>query len=297
MLKFAPLDDLFIYVKNFRYLSNLLPQLEIANGLGSVPALPNLEEWIPSILKMAGHSKWHNIKHQKARADAKRSQNIAKISRSIISAVREAGEDPAKNVKLAVAIERAKSLDVPKDKIQSAIKSGLGVRSEAELEAVRYEGYGPGGIAILVEALTGNRNRTAAQVRHLFNKYEGSLGSPGSVDWMFEKLGVIRFSISEDTSLLDKLEEAAIDLNAKDVEVVESSKEAHMTCNPDQFFTILESLKERSFVFESADVLYRPKNMISLSIEEDLGKKVNGLIEALEDDEDVENVAHAANFT
>ncbi|GJQ15339.1 hypothetical protein GpartN1_g7130.t1 [Galdieria partita] len=296
MLKFARLDGL-IYVKTNQYLNHLFPQIELAGGLGNVPLLPNLQDWIPSILKMAGHSKWHNIKHQKARADAKRSQNIAKISRSIISAVREAGEDPAKNVKLAVAIERAKSLDVPKDKIQSAIKSGLGVRSEAELEAVRYEGFGPGGVAILVEALTGNRNRTAAQVRHLFNKYEGSLGSPGSVDWMFEKLGVIRFSISEDSSLLDKLEEAAIELNAKDVEVVESSKEAHMTCSPDQFFTILESLKERGFVFESADVLYRPKNMISVSIEEDLGRKVNGLIEALEDDEDVENVAHVANFT
>lgn len=234
---------------------------------------------------------------QKARADAKRSQNIAKISRSIISAVREAGEDPAKNVKLAVAIERAKSLDVPKDKIQSAIKSGLGVRSETELEAVRYEGYGPGGIAILVEALTGNRNRTAGQIRHLFNKYEGSLGSPGSVDWMFERLGMIRFSISEDSSLLDRLEEAAIDLNAKDVQVVESLREAHMTCDPEQFFVIVESLKKRGFVFESADVMYRPKNTISLSIEDDLGKKVNGLIEALEDDEDVERVAHAAYFS
>jgi len=233
---------------------------------------------------------------QKARSDAKRSQNIAKISRSIISAVREAGDDPAKNVKLAVAIERAKSLDVPKDKIQSAIKSGLGVRSETELEAVRYEGFGPGGVAFLVEALTGNRNRTAAQVRHTFNKYEGSLGSPGSVDWMFERLGVIRFSISEDAHLVEQLEEVAIELNAKDVEVVESLKEAHMTCDPDQFYSILECLKERGISFESADVLYRPKNTISISVEDELGKKVNGLIEALEDDEDVENVSHAAVF-
>eukprot|EP00871_Galdieria_phlegrea_P001743 jgi/Galph1/256/GphlegSOOS_G4968.1 len=278
------------------YWNRKVPELELIGVLGTIPVASNDVSWIPSVLNMAGHSKWHNIKHQKARTDAKRSSDIAKISRSIISAVREGGEDASKNVKLAVAIERAKTLDVPKDKIQSAIKSGLGIRDEGMTESVKYEGYGPGGVAILVEALTGSRNRTAAQVRHLFNRYEGNLGAPGSVEWMFEKIGVIRFDFSQQEGLVDKLEEAVIELNAQDLEVFDDLKEAQMICVPEKLYTTIENLKARNLSFISADVLYRPKNIIPLSTQEELGKKVVGLIEALEEDNDVENVAHSAQF-
>jgi YebC/PmpR family DNA-binding regulatory protein len=237
---------------------------------------------------MSGHSKWASIKHKKKAVDAKRGALFTKLARAIQVAAREGGPDPAGNAALASAIEKAKDARMPKDNIERAIAKGSGAGSDADAyEAVTYEGYGPGGVAILVEALTDNRNRTSSDVRHIFSKHGGSLGEPGSVAWVFEKKGEIvvdaeRFS--EDDLF------PAIDAGAEDVNLDEGVYE--VVTDPSTFMDVRRALEEAGVEFESADVAMRPTTQVPVE-EGQLGSLMR-LIEALEDNDDVQAVY--ANF-
>jgi YebC/PmpR family DNA-binding regulatory protein len=237
---------------------------------------------------MSGHSKWSSIKHQKGAKDAKRGALFTKLARHIQVAAKEGGGDPAGNAALALAIQKAKDASMPKDNIERAIAKGTGAGSDAEtFEAVMYEGYGPGGVAFLVEALTDNRNRTGSEVRHLFSKHGGSLGEPGSVAWQFEKKGVVVVSAekySEDDLMV------AIDAGAEDV--VQDETVWEIVTEPTELQAVRSALEAEGLEIESADLTMRPTTTIDL--DEDQVGKVLKLVEALDDQDDV-NAVHA-NF-
>jgi YebC/PmpR family DNA-binding regulatory protein len=237
---------------------------------------------------VSGHSKWASIKHKKKATDAKRGALFTKLARAIQVAAREGGPDPAGNATLATAIEKARAASMPKDNIERAIAKGSGAGADADsFEVVTYEGYGPGGVAILVEALTDNRNRTSSDVRHLFNKHGGNLGEPGSVAWVFEKKGEIvvdaeRFS--EDDLF------PAIDAGAEDVNLDENVYE--VVTDPASFAEVRSALEHAGVEFDSADLTMRPTTQVEVD-EGQVGTLVR-LIEALEDNDDVQAVH--ANF-
>jgi YebC/PmpR family DNA-binding regulatory protein len=239
---------------------------------------------------MSGHSKWHSIRRQKGAADAKRGQLFSKLVRAIIVAAREGGPDPASNLALANAIEKARESSMPKDNIERAIARGSGTGADAAAyERVTYEGYGPGGVAVYVEALTDNRNRTAAEVRHTFSKNDGNLGESGSVAWLFERKGVILVpmeSVDEEELML-----AAADGGAEDV--VEEESGYQVTSAPDDLPGVREALSAASIAFESAELTMLPKTTIRIEDEGD-AKKLVRLMEALEENDDVQDVY--ANF-
>src|SRR5947199_6497637 len=224
---------------------------------------------------MSGHSKWSSIKHKKGAKDAKRGVLFTKLARAIQVAAREGGPDPAANAALGTAIEKAREASMPKDNIQRAIDKGTGAGADADaFQAVAYEGYGPGGVAILVEALTDNRNRTSSDVRHLFAKHGGNLGEPGSVAWIFEKKGEIvvdaeRFS--EDDLF------PAIDAGAEDVNLDENVYE--VVTDPASFHEVKKALEGAGVEFESADLTMRPTTQVEVD-EAQVGTLVR-LIEAL----------------
>jgi YebC/PmpR family DNA-binding regulatory protein len=237
---------------------------------------------------MSGHSKWSSIKHKKGAADAKRGKLFTKLARAITVAARDGGGDPDGNAALATAIQKARDASMPKDNIQRAIDRGTGVGSDAEsIERVVFEGYGPGGAAVLVEALTDNRNRTSAEVRHAFSKHNGNLGEPGSVAWIFEKRGVLAVDgarYGEDDLI------AAIDAGAEDVR--EEGDLLRVLCEPSSLRAVREALEEGGVEIRSAEVAMEPKSTVEVKGNE--AKSLLGLIEALEDDDDV-NEVHA-NF-
>ena len=237
---------------------------------------------------MAGHSKWAGIKHKKAIVDAKRGKLFTKLARGITVAAKEGGGDPEGNPALSLAIQKAKDASMPKDNIERAIAKGTGEGADADaLEAVLYEGYGPGGVAVLVEALTDNRNRTGSDVRHIFAKHGGSLGEPGSVAYLFEKRGVIVVDsgrYSED-DLLPAIEAGALDI-AVDDDVFE------IVCEPGDLTPVREALEQAGIAIENAEVAQLPKTRVPL--DEDGAGKLLRLIEALEDQDDVDTVH--ANF-
>jgi YebC/PmpR family DNA-binding regulatory protein len=230
---------------------------------------------------MSGHSKWASIKHKKAVVDAKRGQHFTKLARAITVAAKEGGGDPIGNASLALAIQKARDASMPKDNIERAIDKGTGAGADAEsFDTVLYEGYGPGGVAMLIEALTDNRNRTAADVRHIVGKHGGSLGEPGSVAYLFEKQGVLVVDAgkySEDDLIV------AIDAGAEDVELDEDVYE--VITAPADFSAVRDALTESGVEIESADVTQRPKTRVPLS-EDDAGKLMK-LIDALEENDDV----------
>ena len=237
---------------------------------------------------MSGHSKWSSIKHRKAAADAKRGQQFTKLARAITVAAREGGGDPDANPALATAVQKARDASMPKDSIQRAIDRGTGEGADAAaIERVVFEGYGPGGAAILVEALTDNRNRTSAEVRHAFSKHGGSLGEPGSVAWIFEKRGVI--VVDADRYGEDDLI-AAIDAGAEDVR--EEGDLLRVLCEPASLSAVREALEAGGVEIQSAEVAMEPKSTVEIKGSD--AKSLLGLIEALEDDDDV-NEVHA-NF-
>jgi YebC/PmpR family DNA-binding regulatory protein len=237
---------------------------------------------------MSGHSKWSSIKHKKGAKDAKRGQIFTKLARAIQVAAREGGPDPAGNATLATAIEKARAASMPKDNIERAIAKGSGTGADGEaFEAVTYEGYGPGGVAVLVEALTDNRNRTSSDVRHLFSKHGGNLGEPGSVAWVFEKKGEIVIDAERYTE--DDLF-PAIDAGAEDVNLDENVYE--VVTDPASFAQVRGALEEAGVEFESADITMRPTNEVQVE-EAQVGTLVR-LIEGLEDNDDVQAVH--ANF-
>ena len=233
---------------------------------------------------MSGHSKWASIKHKKAVVDQRRGQHFTKLARAVTVAAKEGGGDPAGNSALALAIQKARDASMPKDNIERAIAKGTGAGADAESwETVVYEGYGPGGVALLIEALTDNRNRTGADVRHLLGKHGGNLGEPGSVAYLFDKRGVIVVDASkygEDDLMV------AIDAGAEDIALDEDVYE--VITEPADFTAVRSALEEAGIEIESADVTQRPKTLVPL--EETEAGKLMKLIEALEDNDDVGEV-------
>ena len=237
---------------------------------------------------MAGHSKWAGIKHKKAIVDARRGKAFTKLARAITVAAKEGGGDPDGNPSLGLAIQKAKDASMPKDNIERAIQRGTGEGADAEsFEAVMYEGYGPGGVALLIEALTDNRNRTSADMRHAFSKAGGSLGEPGSVAYLFEKTGVIVVDsgrYSEDDLIV------AIDAGAQDIEADDDVFE--VLTEPASLTAVRAALEAAGVAFESAQVTQRPK--VRVEIDEVTAAKLMRLIDTLDDNDDVGEVH--ANF-
>ena len=239
---------------------------------------------------MSGHSKWHNIQKTKGAADAKRSQAFTKIAREIIVAVKEGGSgDPNNNSRLATVIAKAKAANMPYDNIKRTIDKALGAGNTDNFEKVVYEGYGPSGVAVIVEALTDNRNRTAPEVRHLFDKYGGNMGASGCVSWSFDRKGVIVIDnedkdLDEETVMMDALDCGAADFEA-DGDVFE------ITTEPDDFNAVTAALEAKGYVFAEAAIEMVPQNYIKLTGEEDV-KNMTKLIDLLEENDDVQNVWH-----
>jgi len=237
---------------------------------------------------MSGHSKWSSIKHKKGAADAKRGKLFTKLARAIAVAAREGGGDPDGNPALATAIQKARDASMPKDNIQRAVDRGTGAGSDAEaIERVVFEGYGPGGAAVLVEALTDNRNRTSADVRFAFTKHNGSLGEPGSVAWNFEKRGAI--AVDGDRYSEEDLI-AAIDAGAEDVR--EEGDLLRVLCEPAALGAVREALEGAGVEIGSSDVAMEPKSTVEVKGND--AKALLNLIEALEEHDDVSDVH--ANF-
>ncbi|HEY5160777.1 MAG TPA: YebC/PmpR family DNA-binding transcriptional regulator [Gaiellaceae bacterium] len=239
---------------------------------------------------MSGHSKWSSIKHKKGAADIKRGKLFSKLSRAIIVATREGGGDPDANLALQNAVEKARSYSMPKDNIERAIAKGAGEGAGGQaFETVVYEGYGPAGVAIIVEALTENRNRTAAEVRHAFGKFGGNLGTDGSVAWMFERRAVVLVpadGVDEDALML-----AAADGGADDVAGDGSSFE--VTAAPEVLHGLREAIELAGFPIESAELTMLPKTTVEVT-EESSARTLVKLVEALEELDDVQEVY--ANF-
>ena len=239
---------------------------------------------------MSGHSKWSSIKHKKGAADAKRGQLFSKLSRAIIVAAKEGGPDPDGNLALQNAIEKARSYSMPKDNIERAIAKGSGADADASsFETVVYEGYGPEGVAVLVEAVTDNRNRTASEVRHAFTKHGGNLGTTGAVAWQFERRGVVL--VAADGADEDELVLAAAEAGADDVELDGSS--FVVTSAPESLTPVREALETAGFAVESVELAMVPKTTVAVS-DESTARRIVKLVEGLEDTEDVQDVY--ANF-
>jgi YebC/PmpR family DNA-binding regulatory protein len=239
---------------------------------------------------LSGHSKWSSIKHKKGAADAKRGKLFSKLSRGIIVAAKEGGGDPANNLALQNAIEKARSYSMPKDNIDRAIAKGSGAESDADsFETIVYEGYGPEGVAVIVEALTDNRNRTAADVRHLFAKNGGNLGATGAVAWQFERRGVVVVpaeGVDEGELLL-----VAADGGAEDVE--EDGDVFQVTSAPEDLSAVRRAIEAAGMTVDSAELQLVPKTTVSVE-DESKARQVMRLIDALEDNDDVQDVY--ANF-
>ncbi len=239
---------------------------------------------------MSGHSKWHNIQKTKGAADAKRSQAFTKIAREMIVAVKEGGSgDPNNNSRLATVIAKAKAANMPNDNIKRTIDKALGAGSTDNFEKVVYEGYGPSGVAVIVEALTDNRNRTAPEVRHLLDKYGKGLGATGCVSWSFDRKGVIIIDnedgdLDEEAVMMDALDCGAADFEA-DGDVFE------ITTDPDDFNAVTAALEGKGYAFVQAAIEMVPQNYIKLTDEEEI-KNMGKMIDLLEDNDDVQNVWH-----
>ncbi len=237
---------------------------------------------------MSGHSKWNNIKRKKEKADGAKAKIFTKIGRELAVAVKEGGSaDPAANSRLRDCIAKAKAANVPNDNIERIIKKAAGDGSGDNYEDVTYEGYGPSGVAVIVEALTDNRNRTAADVRHAFDKFGGNLGTTGCVSFMFNKKGVIvieREGLSEDTVMTDALEAGASDF-AADGDVFEISTE------PADFSGVREDLEKKGYEFVSAEVEMVPDTYTAIA-DSEIAEKMQKLLDLLEDSDDVQNVWH-----
>lgn len=233
---------------------------------------------------MSGHSHWAGIKHKKGVADARKSAEFSKVSRMIIIAAREGGGDVEANFKLKSAIEKARQVNMPKDNIERAIKRGTGELPGVSYEETVYEGYGPGGVAIIVEALTDNKNRTTAEIRKAFETRGGNLGSSGCVSWMFEKKGLIttpRGGIEEDA-----LMSLALELGAEDMRTADTLYE--IITSVQDFARVKQALERKKLQFEVAEITWLPKQTVR--VEGEVAKRVLALIEQLEANEDVQNV-------
>jgi YebC/PmpR family DNA-binding regulatory protein len=239
---------------------------------------------------VSGHSKWSSIKHKKGAADAKRGKLFSKLSRAIIVAAKEGGGDPDGNLALANAIEKARSYSMPKDNIDRAIAKGTGSGADsADYETIVYEGYGPEGVAVIVEALTDNRNRTGSEVRHLFAKHDGNLGGSGAVAWLFERRGLVL--VPAEGVDEDELTLAAAEGGADDVALDGSTFQ--VSTDAESLSTVRSALEDAGFEVESAELTMVPKTTVEVA-DESAAKKILRLIDQLEDNDDVQDVY--ANF-
>lgn len=238
---------------------------------------------------MSGHSKWNNIKNKKEKTDAQKGKVFTKIGKEIQICVRDGGGDPNTNGKLRDLIAKAKANNVPNDNIERAIKKALGADS-IQYEEISYEGYGPSGVAVIVETATDSRNRTASDVRHFFDKYGGNLGASGCVSYMFDDKGVI-ILLKEDNEGVDEdaLMEAALEAGAEDFSSDDETYE--ITTEPDDLYAVREALEKLGYKVESAEEDKIPQNYVTLENEDDI-KNMNLLIEHLEDSDDVQEIYH-----
>ncbi|HZK24670.1 MAG TPA: YebC/PmpR family DNA-binding transcriptional regulator [Oscillospiraceae bacterium] len=233
---------------------------------------------------MAGHSKWANIKHKKARADAQKGKSFTKISKEIMAAVRQGGSDPNGNFRLRLALQKARSVNMPNDNITRAVQKGAGELDGVNYEEIVYEGYGPAGTAVLLDILTDNRNRTVGEIRHIFSRHAGSLGATGCVAWMFNRKGYLAVAadgIDEDDLMLQ-----ALDAGAADFEADEDGYEIYTA--PDDFEAVKEKLEVAGIDFTEAEITMIPENTVVVTDLED-ARKAMILIELLEDHDDVQN--------
>jgi YebC/PmpR family DNA-binding regulatory protein len=240
---------------------------------------------------MAGHSQWANIKHRKAAVDAKRSKLWSKLSKAIIVAAKLGGGDPSSNVRLRTAILDAKAVSLHRDNIERAIKKGTGEIAGGDVEEILYEGYGPGGVAVLCDILTDNRNRTAPEVRKLFDNCGGKLGSTNCVAYLFERKGF--FSIKQSTIELEKLMELALENGADDV--TESGEYFELTCAPEAYSGLSEALDAQNIAVENKEVSRVPSSTVE--VDSETAVSVMKLLEKLEEHDDVQSVASNVNFT
>ncbi|MBT5053445.1 MAG: YebC/PmpR family DNA-binding transcriptional regulator [Gammaproteobacteria bacterium] len=239
---------------------------------------------------MAGHSKWSNIKHRKAGQDAKKAKVFTKLIRELTVSARDGGGSVEDNPGLRNLVDKAKAVQMPKDTMERAIVRGAGGQDGAELVSLVYEGYGPGGVAVMVETMTDNKNRTVAEVRHAFSKAGGNLGTDGSVAYLFEKKGQIVFAAA---GLEDAVLEAAIDAGAEDVDVAGDGT-VEVTTSPEDFARVKDALAAAGFEAEAADVAMIPQTYTDL--DDDQSEKVLRLLDLLEDLDDVTNLYTNANF-
>ncbi len=237
---------------------------------------------------MSGHSKWSTIKHKKGKEDARRGQLFSKLARAIMVAAREGGADPGSNAALAAAIEKARGYSMPKDNIDRAVQRGSGEGGSDTFERITYEGYGPAGVAIIVEVLTDNRNRSASSVRSVFTKHNGTLGQPGSVAWIFERRGSIVVDAGRYSE--DDVMAAAIEGGADDV--VRDGEAFQVLCEPTGLSVVREAIEQAGIEYEQAELTLQPKSTVQLDEAE--ARKTLRLVDALEDIDDVQDVY--ANF-
>ncbi|MBQ8168319.1 YebC/PmpR family DNA-binding transcriptional regulator [bacterium] len=237
---------------------------------------------------MSGHSKWSTIKHKKAKVDSQRAVVFQKYSRELIVAARLGGPDPAGNFRLRTAIEKAKAAGLPNDNIKRAIDKGAGTAGAENYEELIYEGYAAGGVAVVVEAMTDNRNRTAGDIRSYFTKYNGSLGATGCVGWMFDPKGSISFDKSVD---YDKLFETAITLDAEDI--IDEEEEYKVITSVENFQQVVEGLEAEGFKSTNAELTRIPQNTVEIT-DENVASQILKLLEKIEEHDDVQNVY--ANF-
>jgi len=238
---------------------------------------------------MAGHSHWAGIKHKKAANDAKRGKMWSKIARMIIVAAKNGGGDPAANLALRYAIDKAKAANMPKDTIEKAIKRGTGELEATSFEEVLYEGYGPSGVAIMVEALTDNRNRTGPEIKKLFERHGGSLGTTGCVNWMFTKKGLI--TVRTDSVDEEKLLEIALAAGADDMQ--NTGQLYEITCDPSAYEALKKALEQEQIPIQLAEISMVPQNTVEIT-DKETARKILAMMDAFEDHDDVQNTY--ANF-
>jgi YebC/PmpR family DNA-binding regulatory protein len=240
---------------------------------------------------MAGHSKWANIQHRKNAQDAKRGKIFTKLIREITVASRMGGGDPASNPRLRAAIDKALDANMTKDTIERAVKRGAGAGEGDNYEAIRYEGYGAAGVAVMVECLSDNRNRTVSEVRHAFTKHGGNLGTDGSVAYLFSKSGILTFAAGSDE---DKVMEAALEAGADDV-VTNDDGSIDVLTSPENFVDVKEAMVAAGLTPEMAEITMKPSTTVDLGLED--AERVMKMVDMLEDLDDVQNVYTNADFS
>jgi len=237
---------------------------------------------------MSGHSKWANIKHRKEKSDSKRGKTFSKIGRELAVAVKQGGPDPESNGKLRDVIAKAKAENMPNENIMRSIKKAAGAADDNNYEEITYEGYGPGGIALIVEAMTENRNRTAGDIRHLFDKYGGNMGTTGCVSFLFNRKGLL-IVLKETRPDADEVMLEALDAGAEDIE--EHDEVYAITTSPDDFSAVRESLEKLGYTFESANIEMIPLTTVSLTDEKQI-LSFEKMVDSLDDHDDVQNIFH-----